>query len=243
MSVTVRKLKLKATLCNSEFKQIVFLVCIACEVIVYLLLTRIDLIVHEQLYDFGLLFSAQWVDPYRILMWSIYACLVTSVVLSGIVLVSDLLAEKQEFFGRRLLLERTRKVAAKLLPLKFNVNVEAPKRPQALSEEHLLFEDGCSKVPEPQVFASKNQSLRINNSTVATQQNAKSPVVAGLEGESKNRINDMLISCPKCKKIFQTPLVMLDFSGAKPGLMNVCPYCNQVLGASEAEKDVFCDLT
>jgi uncharacterized Zn-finger protein len=50
--------------------------------------------------------------------------------------------------------------------------------------------------------------------------------------------NHMVASCPKCKKVFSKPLVMLDFAGGKTRLVNVCPYCNHVLGcADEGEKD------
>jgi uncharacterized Zn-finger protein len=241
MSVTVRKLSLKSALSNSKFKQLVFIVCIASAVIVYFLLTRIDVIVHEELYNFGLLFSTQWVEPYRALMWSIYGCLCTSVVLSGIVLASDFLAKKQELVGRPFSQGRARKVTAKLLRLKLPVNVDDSKCSQGLSE-NLPCEDECSKVSENKMY-SNEKSLHVKNSTFELQQNKDSPVVAELETKSENRADDMLISCPKCKKIFKTPLVMLDFSCEKPGLMNVCPYCNQVLGSSEAENDVYCDLT
>ena len=50
------------------------------------------------------------------------------------------------------------------------------------------------------------------------------------------RNNSMVISCPSCKKVFTKPLVMLDFSRDKPGLVNVCPYCNVVLGKAEDNK-------
>ncbi len=40
-------------------------------------------------------------------------------------------------------------------------------------------------------------------------------------------------TCPSCKKAFTQPLVMLDFEGGKSKLVNVCPYCNQVLGDAE----------
>lgn len=51
--------------------------------------------------------------------------------------------------------------------------------------------------------------------------------------------NHMLVSCPKCGRVFGKPLVMLDFSGGKTRLVNVCPYCNHVLGreGGEAEKE------
>ena len=43
----------------------------------------------------------------------------------------------------------------------------------------------------------------------------------------------MIISCPNCKKVFSRPLVMLNFEGGKTKLVNVCPYCNHVLGSAE----------
>jgi len=45
--------------------------------------------------------------------------------------------------------------------------------------------------------------------------------------------NNMVISCPKCKRVFSKPLSMLDFSGGKTRLVNVCPYCNHVLGGAD----------
>ena len=49
--------------------------------------------------------------------------------------------------------------------------------------------------------------------------------------------NHMVVSCPKCKRVFSKPLVMLDFSGGKTRLVNVCPYCNNVLGCAEGEAE------
>jgi len=154
------------------------------------------------------------------------------VVLSGTVLVFDLLAKKQETFTTPFLPERVRKVATRLLPQKLPFKVEASRHPQRLSEGHLPYEDDLKKASEPLILPKKNQNLRVKNTEVVEPKE-----------NSENRVNNMLISCPKCKRVFQTPLVMLDFSGTKPGLMNVCPYCNQVLGNSEAETDVYCDLT
>lgn len=47
--------------------------------------------------------------------------------------------------------------------------------------------------------------------------------------------NSMMINCPNCNRVFGRPMNMLDFSSGKTRLVNVCPYCNQVLG--EAEHD------
>ena len=45
--------------------------------------------------------------------------------------------------------------------------------------------------------------------------------------------NSMMINCPKCRRLFTRAMNMLDFSSGKAQLINVCPYCNQVLGAKE----------
>lgn len=55
------------------------------------------------------------------------------------------------------------------------------------------------------------------------------------EPKVKNGSNALIISCPSCKRVFSRPLVMLDFSAGKTRLVNVCPYCNHVLGEAEAE--------
>jgi uncharacterized Zn-finger protein len=47
----------------------------------------------------------------------------------------------------------------------------------------------------------------------------------------------IVISCSSCKRVFSKPLVMLDFSGGKAKLINVCPYCNAVLGKAEEPED------
>ncbi len=50
--------------------------------------------------------------------------------------------------------------------------------------------------------------------------------------------NNMVIGCPKCKKMFSKPVVMLDFSSGKSKLVNVCPYCNSVLGNDKEDKNI-----
>jgi DNA-directed RNA polymerase subunit RPC12/RpoP/uncharacterized membrane protein len=45
--------------------------------------------------------------------------------------------------------------------------------------------------------------------------------------------NSVLMTCPKCGKLFGRPLTMLNFSSGKTRLVNVCPYCNHILGDAE----------
>lgn len=56
------------------------------------------------------------------------------------------------------------------------------------------------------------------------------------------RPNAADISCPNCGKTFGRPIVMLDSEGGKSKLVNVCPYCNQVLGNTENGKSPGIDM-
>jgi uncharacterized Zn-finger protein len=54
-----------------------------------------ELIVHGQLYYYGLLFSPDWADPYRVFTWLIYSCLGVQMGLSGFALISSFLKEEK----------------------------------------------------------------------------------------------------------------------------------------------------
>ena len=239
------KLNLKAALNNSKYKMLVLLVSITCAAIGYFLLTRIDLIVHGQLYNFGLIFSAEWADSYRVLMWSIYACMVTPVVISGVGLVFGLIRIKQRVSKEPLVVESPRKVAVK--PVNLPVKpVATSERAQGSSGNSLArtrdLKERVRETPEVKVLSARDQSAPVEKLEVEVEREKELQLVAGSEVESGNQGGDMIISCPKCKKMFRRPLVMLDFGGSKPRLVNVCPYCNQILGSSEPEKDVYCSI-
>jgi uncharacterized Zn-finger protein len=75
--------------------------------------------------------------------------------------------------------------------------------------------------------------------SAAKQEPKPQPVVSE---ERKARETNMVISCPACKKVFTRPLVMLNFEGGKTRLVNVCPYCNHVLGSAENGKSPESDV-
>jgi hypothetical protein len=77
-----------------------------------------------------------------------------------------------------------------------------------------------SGVPEVKIVKSKPIANEI-----------RAPVVS-------EKDNSMLINCPKCHKVFSKPLSMLDFSSGKTRLVNVCPYCNHVLGDANSRNHV-----
>lgn len=51
--------------------------------------------------------------------------------------------------------------------------------------------------------------------------------------------SSILIVCSHCGRVFSKPMCILDFSGEKPRLVNVCPYCNARLEkANNHNKDL-----
>jgi uncharacterized Zn-finger protein len=152
-------MELKKMLRSFDFARIILILWLVSSLFILFSISRIDWIVHQELYNFGLQFSPVWANPYWISLRMIYVWLAIPAVLSAVFLGSDL-------WGKL-----------------------SSKKPAKL------------KKPEAQALKS----------------------------------NHMLISCPSCKKIFRKPLVMLDFSSGKPRLVNVCPYCNSVLGKAYEE--------
>jgi len=161
---------LKDVLENSSFVRIVLVFWLVSSFFVLFLLGRIDWIVHDELYDFGLQFSYVWATPYWALLRLTYVCLAGPSVLSAIVLGLDVWEKFKS--KQRISRNMGKRASVKVQPLKGN---------------------------------------------------------------------SMVVSCPSCNKTFRKPLVMLDFSSGKPGLVNTCPYCNARLGeeyVKEDEKDV-----
>ncbi|MCJ7714448.1 hypothetical protein MUO66_08335 [Candidatus Bathyarchaeota archaeon] len=87
-----------------------------------------------------------------------------------------------------------------------------------------------SSAPETSTIAV-NKSIK-NNSKIDVIKPQKAEQTPKRKNESKEE-NNMIISCPNCKKVFGRPLVMLNFEGGKTKLVNVCPYCNNSLDQTD----------
>jgi uncharacterized Zn-finger protein len=170
MLVWVWSLTWKDLLDNGWFINVVLVLWLVSAFFVAWLLTRVDWIVHHELYSFGLEFSLDWALDYWAAVRAIYMFLVVPIVFS----VGYFCLEVWRFLRGR----------------------------------------GGGIVKVKPVEPVK-------------------PISRGVRTAEQNH---MLISCPKCRRVFGKPLVMLDFSGGKTRLVNVCPYCNHVLGCAEEDK-------
>ena len=174
--------------------------------VVTFLLLKIDSIVHVQLYEYGLQLSTDWAVPYWTNTQLIYVALGVPMFLSAVVLGLAMIRS-----GKRVR-ERFSKPKPKPSEAKQKTTVaEEPKlQMPTLVQENELVTVGVGQEPEHLEVAEKK------------------PKAQGANG--------LLISCPSCNKVFNRPLVMLDFSMGKTRLVNICPYCNHTLGAALEQK-------
>lgn len=89
-SVLGLTMNLSHALENSVFSRIVLVLWFANSFFTVFLLGRIDWIVHNELYDYGLQFNYVWANPYWFSIRLIYVCLAVPSFLSAVLLGSDL---------------------------------------------------------------------------------------------------------------------------------------------------------
>jgi len=181
-------------------------VCIVSALVVTFYLTKIDSVVHVQLYQYGLQFSMDWAAPYWNSVQLIYLALGFPTVISIAVLGLRLIRSRKNATGH---FAKTRTPVAKQ-----KENFEIPK-----------FKTGIAVREEELVAVTAEQESEHSEERDA---NPKSQGANGL-----------LVSCPSCSKVFNRPLVMLDFSRGETRLVNICPYCNHTLGVASPEKKSF----
>jgi hypothetical protein len=87
----VEKMSLKNMLAGKWFTRLVMIIWITCAVSIVVLFKNLEFIVHGQLYYFGLVFSPEWADSYRLFTWLIFLCLGLPMALSGLALASSFL--------------------------------------------------------------------------------------------------------------------------------------------------------
>jgi hypothetical protein len=232
----------RSVLRNSKYKMLMILVSLTVAGTVYFLLTRVDLIVHGQLYIFGLVYNNAWAEPYRLYMWSIYGCLLAPVAVNSMALASGFVKVKRKAQRKPVQIEIPQKVVVEpLVSAKSQQKSEqVSERCKGLSETKLApgpdFEKRAQDAPKP---SKKEQSVHAE--VLKVEAELEKPKVVSTPQRNKLQVDIGGVICPNCKKMFHRPLVMLDFSAGRTRLVNVCPYCNQVVRGVESEPGVIID--
>jgi len=56
-----------------------------------------------------------------------------------------------------------------------------------------------------------------------------SSTILGHEAPSETQRMGGLVKCAHCNRVFAQPLRMLDFHSDRPRIINICPFCNEVI--------------
>jgi hypothetical protein len=80
---------LMSILSGKWFTRLILIIWMVCGISIFVVFKNMELIVHGQLYYYGLVFSADWADPYRIFTWLLFVCISVPMAFSGVALVSS----------------------------------------------------------------------------------------------------------------------------------------------------------
>ena len=200
--------------------------------LIIFLITRVDSIVNGQLYGYGLQFSHNWADPYWASLNLIYVFMGMPMVLSTVVLgiILDRKIQIKGLKGKqlpKLKIRQKKPVEAQLKPQ--DEEPEAETATATEDEEETLEEEVLQEPTEPTEPTPPE--------TLEPETEPYEPKMEVIDEVDAKENGGLLISCPRCKKVFNRPLVMLDFSSGKTRLVNICPYCSHTLGEAEKKDD------
>lgn len=188
------------------------------------ILNLLDRIVHGQLYNYGLQFSLEWANPYWNLLRILQALLV---VIATATTVNAVLSVRKYRSDR----EPEVKIAPSPRPA---LQAQAPSRPvspanrTSLQSRHPAdesYDKPVTRSAEPLLVAPTPGPAPVSTPTPA-------PYTSDSAGTTR---------CSHCGKAFTQPLRMLDFQGDRPRIVNICPFCNEIITATsnqnETERD------
>ncbi len=211
---------------DRPIKPVLFaIIVIAATASVAYVLNMLDQIVHGQLYHYGLQFSLDWANPY----WNLLRIIQ---ILLGIIAASTainaILAVRKYFFVEKPSLKA---VSTQRPAITFQSPTHATSTPKrSVSRIRHPVDRNLNKPvaspPTPVLTTAPSPSVP---STMPAPKPKPSPTPAATPNSSEITA---LTRCSHCGKAFTQPLRMLDFQGDRPRIVNICPFCNEIITAS-----------
>lgn len=185
-------------------------------------LNMLDMIVHGTLYQYGLQFSNEWANPYWTLLRIIQALLSVVMIATTIGLLLNVRAHFSKRSSRTLVTQPPKTVA------KAPVTTRNPEKPLIAHTSS----PRSSAVAAPSL-GHQPERVSVSKPSVAS----VSPVPIPFPASTRKRADDSgLNRCPHCGKTFTQPLRMLDFQGERPRIVNICPFCNEIIASVPREE-------
>lgn len=179
---------------------------IACALSTAYLMTKLDTLIHVQLYNFGLQFDHAWAEPYWTYAYTMYTALALPIILSLLIMPT----------GIALLLSKPQ--GTPLINTKTTVST------------HESRETNQGKKEPAQ--SQRQPIINQENKPAPLQSPAQQAQAANQESQPKKSqsTGTANISCSNCGRKLGRALLMLSFENGKSKLVKVCPYCNHTLG-------------
>jgi hypothetical protein len=170
-------------------------------------LNQLDQIVHGQLYNYGLVFNYAWADPYWNILKIIQILLAVAAGATGINLA---LSIKKDISKKPTLTQRPQKTTPQMSTMPRTVERQTipPQRPATLNAPVIRQTNPPSQIESVAPIAPA----------------ARTPTPQQFPPETSGPTR-----CPHCGKAFTQPLRMLDFQGDRPRIVNICPFCNEII--------------
>ena len=216
-------------------------------ILIIYLQSQIDSIVNVQLYDYGLQFSKQWADAYWTSARLMLVFLGLPMALSAAVFVAGFRRFRKKATS---ILSKKKKEQTQVEPSQMEVQVApveenpSPEKLPVALEEHELNpqvesrfepEQETEPVCEPQLEVIQPDVIQLEQSNLTVE-------VTKITDEPKAKVEiEKESPCPSCCRVFDRPIIKLDFNNGTTRLVNVCPFCGHILGedsdSSSKEED------
>lgn len=182
-------------------------------------LNMLDTIVHGTLYQYGLQFSYEWANPYWTLLRVLQALLSVIMVATTVGLLLNVRAHFSKKSSRTRVTQVPKAVAKSPV-------TRSPERPLIAHASPSRSSTVTAPSPAPQP-----ERVPVSKPLVA-------PVpIPALASTQKQAENSGLFMCAHCRKTFTQPLRMLDFQGDRPRIVNICPFCNEIIASVPREEE------
>lgn len=188
-------------------------------------LNQLDQIVHGQLYSYGLVFNHVWADPYWNILRIIQILLAVAAGATGINLA---LSIKKDLVSKKPTpTQRPQKTTPQISTMPRMAERQTTPPPSPPTPQR-------NTIPNAPVIRQTIPPSRAEPVAPVTP-TGRPPTPQQFPPETPGQTR-----CPHCGKAFTQPLRMLDFQGDRPRIVNICPFCNEIIQTAtkqESEED------
>lgn len=187
----------------------------------FYVLNLLDLFVHGQLYNYGLLFDLAWANPY----WDLLRIIQMLLGIVATVASVNVIFTVRKYVSMK---KQTVKIAPSQRP---TIHAPAPIRP---------IPPPARTAPALTHTVEKVTAAPVTPAATSVTPSVSAPARPYSSPPFSSEISG-LIKCGHCGKAFTQPLRMLDFQGDRPRIVSICPFCNEIITTAprqeENEKD------